>query len=536
MNGIARCASAGVENDFTTFPADLVILDEVAKYDSTFDVIGMAKGRQKSYKGLPGCHGRIFILSSPKRHGDPLHNAIHEGGVLILRFKMPCPHCGKRHELTDENVKEIGIQTGTNEKGEPIITFDHNPTRIRLEGLAAVRYECPACHLDIDNEARWDMIKKGRWLAEDEEIDENGGIRNPHRLRGKTDSVCYWFNRLLSMPNRWTWADCLSAFFAARQAADPKAWEIYQNEDMARFINPSTERISNIYLYNKRTDYFQYGEQARIPDGVIIMTAGVDTQDDGFYYVVRGWGKNLESWLVRQDFIHCDMKDSKFHDPQAVFDRVKQGIFTPPYVKESGEKMLFSLALMDEGGHRQRDVHFISRHLPIFRPYKGSSTPNAEPIKRSKNEIHYLGNTRHWSELVQRFMESDTWYLPQDITKEYLDQVVKQYWIEEMDRHGNKKYRWISGGQDHYRDCENMAMAAAYIINLPEILNDEARIEFMKGRVGRQTDGILNAVGQKPEEDQEQPGKPDKSKEAQARAVDPTAYRDLRNGRYGRRF
>lgn len=522
LNGIARCASANVENDFATFPADFVVLDEVAKYDTNFDVIGASKGRQKSYKGMPGLHGILSIVSSPKKHGDPLYNAIHEGGVLILRPRMPCPHCGKFHELTDENIKEIGTVKGVDEHGQQIVELDHNPTRIRLMQEAAAKYECPNCHLEIPNSSRWVMLKKVVWLAEGEDIEE-GRITNPHPLRGKTDSVCFWFNRLVSMPDRWSWADCLSAFFAARQAANPKAWDIYLNEDMARFTNPNTERISHSYLYSKRDEYLQYTEEARVPDGVIIMTAGIDTQDDGFYFVIRGWGKNMESWLVRQDFIHCDIKDSKFHDPVEVFLRLKQGIFNPVYVRNGGEQCTFSLGLIDEGGHRQRDVHFISRQLPIFRPYKGSSQPNAEPIKRSKNNIHYLGNTRHWSELVQRFMESDTWHLPKDISREYLEQVVKQYWLEEKDRHGNTKFKWISGGNDHYRDCENLAIAAAYIIGLPETLNDEARVEKLVARVQKQTDGVLATINKEVGQQSEQKPKPERKI-----PEDPFAYRDRR--------
>ena len=155
INGIAKCGSANVENDFATFPSDLVQLDEVSKYRSNkkesggFDAIAAARGRQKSYHGITGYHGILGIVSSPKRHGDPFYNEIHKGGVLILRCQMPCPACGEYHELTDANIKEL-----SNERGE----FDHDHARVARDNAAV--YECPKCLATINDVDRWQMIKK----------------------------------------------------------------------------------------------------------------------------------------------------------------------------------------------------------------------------------------------------------------------------------------------------------------------------------------------------------------------------------------
>lgn len=513
-NGISRCGSANIENDFATFPASLVCLDEVSKYKSNFDVIGAARGRQKSYKGIPGYHGILIIVSSPKRHGDPLYNEIHGGGVLVLRCQFPCPRCGEYHELMDENIKEL-----PNDKGE----YDHNPTRIRLDGAAV--YECPKCKGVIADIDRWKMLPKYRWVADDEVVAKDGQIKNENSLRYKSDSVCFWPNRLVSMPDKFTFADCLSAFFTARQSVDPKAWETYWNEDMARFINPRTEKVSYSHLMQKCGDYLQYSEQARLPNEVVILFAGIDTQDDGFYFVVRGFGHGMESWLVREGFIHCDMKESVNHDPRVVLEIIRRGILQPRYLKKDGTEIGIYAGFIDEGGHRQRDVHFICRHIPIFRAYKGSSSPNSDSIKKSEKGEHYMGNTRQLSELVQKYMESSTWHLPNDITKTYLEQVVKQYWEEEKDRHGNIKYKWVSGNNDHYRDCENYVMGLVLLNNLAERLNDTERIEQLKRAVDKKTGDVVSLVST-------QEKLHEINKTTAPRRVDPTSYRDkLRSGR-----
>jgi len=467
-NGITRCASANVENDIATFSSDFIILDEYAKYKGSFDAANAARGRQKSYKGIPGYHAIMGIVSSPKKKNDPFYNEIHKGGVLVLKYRMPCPRCLHYHELVDSNIIEKVNAEGV---------ADHDPVRIRLD--KAARYECPRCHQDILDTERYDMISKGVWAADGEDVAQDGHIKNPIPLRGKTDSVCFWFNRLLSTPDKYLWSDCLSAFFSARQ--NPKAWAIYQNEDMARFLDPQTLQLSQSVLMEKCRGYNQYGDTAKIPDSVLLLLAGVDTQDDGFYYVIRGFGHNMSSWMIRHGFIECSMNSSRFKDPNEVLNVLRVGLLKPNYYRKDGTEMGIIFGLIDEGGHRRADVHYVCKHFPVLRPYKGASSTVSDPIRRSPKDIHYMGNTRHWSELVQNYMESDEWFLPGDIGKEYLEQVVNQYTDKKINNMGKAEYVWVSGGADHYRDCENMILAAAHLMNLPEKLNDNEKSDAIKG-------------------------------------------------------
>lgn len=490
LNGIARCGSANVENDIATFPADLICLDELAKYRNNFDIIRLAKGRQSDYQDLPGAHAILLKVSSPKKYGDQLYIEMHKEGVLVLKCKVPCPHCGKYQEMVDDNIKEIPNKDGTK---------DHSSYRIKQE--KAAYYECPHCKGIIEDKHRWNMLKNYKW-ATDNEIVRDRIILNPDPLREKTDSVCFWYNRLLSIPTKWTFADCLAAFFSAMQSLNPKAWEAYQNEDMARFLKPNTSRTDYAYLNDKKLEYYQFGESARIPNEVIILLVGIDTQDTGFYYTVVGFGQNMESWRIRSDFIKCDMKESKYKDPKNVLECLKNGLLSPSYIYQDNRTTGIIFGFIDEGGHRRDDVHYICKHLSFLKPYKGASSPNAEPLRKSANDIHYMGNTRYWSELVARDMESDTWHLPMDISKEYLRQVTKQYWQEEKDRNGNIKYVFISGKDDHARDCENYALAAAYHLHLPEKLNNEVRINQIKVAISNKLkENEQNKVDEKEKQD-----------------------------------
>ena len=47
---------------------------------------------------------------------------------------------------------------------------------------------------------------------------------------------------------------------------------------------------------------------AVVPDGVALLTAGVDTQDDRFEITITGWGRDEESWSVAHDVIYGDLE------------------------------------------------------------------------------------------------------------------------------------------------------------------------------------------------------------------------------------
>lgn len=49
--------------------------------------------------------------------------------------------------------------------------------------------------------------------------------------------------------------------------------------------------------------------QVRVPEEVLYLTAGVDTQDDRFEIEVVGWGPEYESWGIRYAAIYGDNSD-----------------------------------------------------------------------------------------------------------------------------------------------------------------------------------------------------------------------------------
>ncbi len=51
--------------------------------------------------------------------------------------------------------------------------------------------------------------------------------------------------------------------------------------------------------------------EADIPDGAVVLTAGVDVQDDRFEIEITGWGRGYESWGIKYDKIFGDLEKKK---------------------------------------------------------------------------------------------------------------------------------------------------------------------------------------------------------------------------------
>jgi phage terminase large subunit GpA-like protein len=483
---VARVGSASSRTDIASHNAGVVFGDEVAKWNprgkEKYDPVKLLHGRTHGSR-MMGKQVRYIYATSPRIEGDPSHKLAMRQGTRFCQPHIKCPHCGHWQVLIDSQIKEKPAKRGA----QP----DHNPERIRDTGAAW--YECIKCRHEITEAERTEASEKVVWAAVDmktlkpvEVIGEDGLVSRQVLSR----RIVFNWNRLVDVT--WTFAECLAAYFEALQSPDGNTLADYQNEDMARWVHTNAKRFSEGWLEKKAksSHYKQFGADAYIPEQVSVLVIGVDTQDDGFYFVVRGFGPNLESWLIRAEFIKCDMDAGAFVNPGEVHSAVMSEIQRYPYQKKDGTKLPILAGLIDRGGHRSDDVDYICGHSPFLQPYIGSTRKDRELIRRSDKGF-FLGNTEQLSRTVEKWMQSEIWHLPRDIQAEYCRQVLNQHEQEYTDTRGNTRRRWVTGddtGQpDHFRDCENMIVGATVIMDLQGMLFSD---------VGQK---VVAAAGKQPE-------------------------------------
>lgn len=443
-----RVGSSEVKSDIATFGSGLAYGSEVSKWRKKrgWDPVESLKRRQEAYR-LLGRH-RLILESSPLFEGDILDEEMKRSGVLNLEPHYPCPRCGRYQVLTYTQIKEL---PGKNGKA------DHDPNRIRRDNAA--QYECRYCRGIIEETDRMAMDTKVVWAAKGEGIARDGKVVN----RRETKAVSFKWSRLVDFT--FSFVECLARFFEARRKGI-EALQTFINEDMGMFWKEKSKRVSDDYLLKKCAGYYQY--KARdIPNDVLVLVLGADAQDDGFYFVVNGYGRGMVKYLVRSGFVECkiDLSVDGKQPSQVAYERFRAAVYEIPYIRRDEKKLDIYFGLIDRGGHRPKDVDYICARMPKIEAYIGLATinPKNPMIEKSKNGEHYNGQSQLISREVGHLITSDNFKLPDDIQPDYLEQVRNEYFETKISPFGNKKPVYVKIIPNHYRSCENYCHAATLL-------------------------------------------------------------------------
>jgi len=458
-----RIGSSEVPSDIATWSSGLIYASEVSKYRKRrgWDPIESLKRRQEAYR-IIGRHKSI-MESSPLWVGDCLYEEMKRSGVLALKAYHKCPHCKKYQILTIKQVKEI-----PNAKKE----YDHDPSRILT--MSAARYECVYCRETIEENHRIEMAESMVWAAEGERI-ENGKVAD----RKQTDNISFQYTRFVDIS--YTFAEALSRWFGA-QKKGTEAMQTFINEDMGEFWQDNTIQISEDYLQTKKREYRQYVDK-EIPNDVLVLLISADCQDDGFYWIVNGYGRGMNKYLVRSGFVEAKKNESvDGKDPhQVAYERFAAAVFAQKYRRKDGRELEIYFGFIDRGGHRPDDVDYICQRIPQIKAYIGATRIDFKKpiIELSANGHWYMGQSMMLSREVTALIASDKFFLPSDVTPDYIEQVRNEYIEPKTDIYGNTKLVYVKIEPNHFRSCENMCLGAVKMNNIEEILFDATSIQTL---------------------------------------------------------
>lgn len=257
------------------------------------------------------------------------------------RYFVPCPDCGHMQHLKWGQIKWVDDKADT------------------------AAYACEECGILIpENKKSW-MLERGEWRAT---APENG-----HRVAGFHLSSLY-------SPLGWkSWASIVREFLEAKgDASLLKTWvntvlgESFEEEYSAKL---SAEGISS-----RREMY------TGCPDDVLVLTAGVDVQDNRLAMTVWGWGEGEEAWVVDHQEIYGDPSRPELW-------KQLDSVLTAEYEHESGAKMKIEVAAIDSGGHFTSEVYSFARERAgRVIAVKGQSQKNKPVIgKPTKVDINFRG-------------------------------------------------------------------------------------------------------------------------------------------------
>ena len=478
-------ASAQNRDDIASFPAGFVVWSELSKLPDTlnFDVYNEIIGRQGAYSEEVK---RRLLESTPNKVGDPMYKLVYRPGTVILQPHVPCPECGEYQVLVDAQIKLH--KSGHDDP-------DRDTARIQTEKEEAVYYQCSECKNEINEIDRPKMMEKVVWAApeitervskryvfkqEAERVHTDGTIEY-HRER--MVRPCYNWNRLVD-PNYYFWL-CLSRFFDSQRSTE--AHHVYLNNDMARYHyqRGGSTTAKHLKIRAGQSDYYAT-DGSKVPSEVIAVTCGIDTQDDGFWYLIMGWGPALEAWVLPWGFLECSKTDNDDLNHDAAFNLISNALYAKPLIDNNDEEIPIHRCFIDRGGHRAQLVDAVCSRLPNTDAYIGASRPNEKkPVIYKSTGTHYLGDKQRLSESTGGLLMRGSFHIPRDVNEDFLDQITAQYFYETEDSSGNILRKFHEGRNDHLRDCLNMAYAGAVDLGLDYALMSPDKCNALRSRSRR---------------------------------------------------
>ena len=269
--------------------------------------------------------------STPLIDGSSKIDALFREGTQEYRY-MPCPHCGLYQRLV------FGDGTGLGIRWEP----KERPTR--------AWYRCEA-GCDIDEAHKAAMDRKGDWRAHAPE-------NFPHR------SFHLWAG--YSQFDGAAWLVLAKEFLGSRK--DPRKLQTFVNETLGETWTVRGEAPEWRRLYDRREEW----DPSIVPQGGLVLTAGIDVQGNRIEAFVWAWGQDKQSWLIE----HRVIDGNPFQ--RAVWGQVSE-VVQGSWQHASGVELRLSRVGVDTGFATTQVEAWSRRHLGLVIPVKGASS-NAAPM------------------------------------------------------------------------------------------------------------------------------------------------------------
>ncbi len=316
--GMLTMVGSNSASGLSSVPAKYIIGDELDRWALSAGTEGdpwkLAEARTTTFY-----NAKLVAVSTPTIKGASKIESLFDEGTQE-RWCTQCPECGEWHDIRFDDIK---------------FTFDTLKRGKKKDyKIKTLEWCCPSCGCLSSEEAV--RAQPAKWVAQYPENYEKG-----HRS--------FWLN---SFASPWQpWERIVLSYLKARN--DPQKLKVVYNtmfgelwEDRGGIVDEDTA-LGRREDYGKRED----GTPIELPDGVLVLTCGVDTQDNRLEYEVVGHGHYGETWGIKKGIIMGDP-----HYPE-VWQRLDDVIDRTYRFKGADKGLRISLTFVDSGGHKTQDVY-----------------------------------------------------------------------------------------------------------------------------------------------------------------------------------
>ena len=318
------------------------------------------------------------------------------------------------------------------------------------ERVDTAEFFCPFSERAISEKQRMDMVKAGKWQATNKFAAEGYFSYHINEMYSPFTSIKSLVRKFLMAKKKLKSEGVVEPLKNFVNSSLALPWE----EEITK-----THNQDSIWLTRDKRD------RGVVPKETVGLVMGVDTQDDGFYYVVRAFGRYGTNWLIEEDFAHdLDVVDNIF--------------MNKVWLTASGKEYQINNGFIDSGGHRTSEVYDYCRMNRYMIPIKGSRHSMSRQYRKfavdtlqGSNEAVYGGLFRvdldvgYYKNMLSRsiykvreedeYNVANAFYSHKNINKSYVAQMSSE--------HINDKAQWVcpKGRANHFWDCEVYALACA---------------------------------------------------------------------------
>jgi len=402
-------------------------------------------------------NSKAVEVSTPTIKNASAIEAAYSTGTME-RWKSCCPHCGEYHEIRFADIRY--------EHDERIVAGK------KTYRVSTIYYICPGCGaISFEHEMK---RQPARWEAD-----------NPDAYANGTRS--FWLNAFVS---QWaSWESIIIKYLNA--IGSTKKLQVVYNTCFGELWEDRGDLEDEDSLMARREEY-----PAELPNGVLVLTSGVDTQDDRFEYEVVGHGHFGETWGIEKGIIMGRPDDEK------TWAKLDEMIFDRIFRFEDNVGLRVSMSFVDEGGHFTQDVRMqcrmrIGKKVFCIKGMPGQSRPYASPPKQQKITIaqKYIGTCWQYQigvdsgkQIIMDNLRVQTpgakyCHFPRrdDYGSSYFAGLLSEHLVYKPEKKQPWVWEKIPGHErNEALDCRNYAMAAfkALPANLDEI---DRRLKAARG-------------------------------------------------------
>jgi len=391
--GVLYAAGSNAPSGLRSKPVKYLFLDEVDSYPesagSEGDPIDLAVARTQAFRNR-----KILVTSTCTIKGESRIEAEYEGSDQ-RKYYVPCPHCGVFQLLAFKNLHWP--------KGHP----------------EKAGYFCEACGAEIEERHKPKLLLAGEW-----------------RAHAESSTRGYWLSSFYSpfLP----WHTIAERFVKAK--GDPlrmqvvvntlfaETWELGDGDTLA-----AGELADRVEAY-----------AAPVPEGVGVLTAGVDVQADRVELSVWGWGLEGESWLIEHRILYGDPQLADLWEDL-------DDVLLNTWKHESGHKLELVAVAIDSGYATDTVYSFTTpryaRHVYAIKGRQGALPiwpPKQSKARSGKHAVRIVGVDTGKSHVYSRLKVGDPGpgycHFPKGLQTDYFAQLTVE----------TRRTRHLRGQLQHY--------------------------------------------------------------------------------------